>query len=442
MNRASSTAIGRLPRGRRARPLAAGAAALALGAALSAPREAVAQTFDTRTDRHRVVGRCAWSYFGDPRSLLIDGRLVTGCVSTRRWILVADRDLASGRQMVARLRRHDELDDHDNPSLAVWRDRLWAFYAPHSGHIWPRNRRFALRYRATRRGLDVRGGFGPERRLSTNTPGGLGYTYPNPIPTRDRLWLFWRGGDWRPAFASTRDGVHWTRARTLVRGPRGHRPYAKYVAGPDGSIHLVVSDAHADEGFNSLYYARIRGGRLLAADGRALGRLRDGPLPLRRLDRLYRFRAATGSAWPHDLTVGPDGRPVVVYTLRRGGADVFAYARWTGTAWRRHEIVAAGARHKTFVSGGITLDHGDPRRVVLSRRVGGWFEVELWRTDDDGWTWRAPVPVTRGSDAHNFRPVIARGRRPGDPLTVQYVHGIPRSFRDFETTVRLAVARP
>jgi len=412
-------------------------AALALAVAPRAP----AQTFDTRADRHTVVARCAWSYFGDPRSLLLGGHLVTGCVSTRRWILVADRDLASGRQLVARLRRHDELDDHDNPALAVWRGRLWAFYSPHSGHIWPRNRKTAMRYRATRRGLDVRSGFGVERRVATNTPGGLGYTYPNPVPAGRRLWLFWRGGDWQPTFASTRDGVRWTPARTLARGPRGHRPYAKYVGGPDGSVHVVVSDAHADEGFNSLYYARIHRGRLLAADGRVLGRLRDAPLPLRRLDRLYRFRRATGSAWPHDVAIGRDGRPVVVYTRRRGRTDFFAYARWTGARWRSRELVSAGERYRTFTSGGAALDHADPRRLVLSRRIGAFFEVELWRTPDGGRAWQAPIAVTRSSDAHSFRPVIARGAA-GDPLTVQYVHGIPRSFRDFDTTVRLAVAAP
>ena len=186
----------------------------------------------------------AWSYFGDPRAIAHGTRVFTGCVSTTRGIVVHQYDLNTGETFHQHLHRNRELDDHDNPSLAFWRREIYAFYSPHSGRVFPLDRHSEMHYRASRQPFDLHAGFGPERQVRTNTPGGLGFTYPNPVPTRDKLWLFWRGGNWYPTFSYTRDGVHWARARTLVVGPKRQRPYAKYVGGPDGSIHIVLSEGH------------------------------------------------------------------------------------------------------------------------------------------------------------------------------------------------------
>jgi hypothetical protein len=384
----------------------------------------------------------AWSYFGDPRAIAQGSRVFTGCVSTTRGIVVHQYDLNTGEMFHQHLHRNNELDDHDNPSLAIWRRRIYAFYSPHSGRVFPLDRHSVMRYRASRQPYDLHAGFGPERRVPTNTPGGLGYTYPNPVPTPGKLWLFWRGGNWYPTFSYTRDGVHWAKARTLVRGPHRQRPYAKYVGASDGSIHITLSEAHPQSYTTSLYYVRYRAGAFYRADGRRVARMRDLPLRIGQLDRVYRFRPATGRAWPHDVAVEPGRRPRVVYTARvggPGGVDTFYLARWDGSAWRRFPIVSAGRGTRTFHSGGITFDHARPSRVVLSRSTGDWFDVELWRTPDGGPTWMAPIAVTSGSDAHNFRPIIPRGLK-GPRLVIVYVHGTASSFRNFQTVIRMDVA--
>ena len=46
-------------------------------------------------------------------------------------------------------------------------------------------------------------GFGKVHTVDTNVPGGLGYTYPNPMQLKDKLWLFWRGGAWTHGRTST-----------------------------------------------------------------------------------------------------------------------------------------------------------------------------------------------------------------------------------------------
>ena len=261
----------------------------------------------------------------------------------------------------------------------------------------------------------------------------------------DKLWLFWRGGNWYPTFSYTRDGREWVRARTLVRGPHEQRPYAKYAGGPDGSIHMLFSDGHPHSYRTSLYYLRYRAGRFHDASGKVIGRMRDLPLRTRRMKPIYRYRAGDGRAWPHDVALEADGTPVAAYTRRTGGpggTDTYFYARWDGARWRHHRIVGAGAGAKTFNSGGITFQHARPSWVVLSRTVGQWNEVELWRTPDGGASWLAPFPITTRSEAHNIRPIIPRERAVGPSLIVFYVHGTADSFRNFRTVVRMAVPQP
>ena len=116
-----------------------------------------------------------------PRSIAHGTRVFTGCVSTTRGIVVHQYDLRTGETFHAHLHRNKELDDHDNPSLAFWRHRIYAFYSPHSGQRFPLD--VTARCTTGPRGaVDLHAGFGPERHVPTNTPGPLGYTYPNPDP--------------------------------------------------------------------------------------------------------------------------------------------------------------------------------------------------------------------------------------------------------------------
>src|SRR3954467_11741558 len=67
-----------------------------------------------------------------------------------------------------------EKDDHNNPSLVFWRGRLWAFVSPHSGHIFPRNRRMFLHYRKSRHAYGLTPGFTKVHSISLPKGCGLG----------------------------------------------------------------------------------------------------------------------------------------------------------------------------------------------------------------------------------------------------------------------------
>ena len=111
------------------------------------------------------------------------------------------------------------------------------------------------------------------------------------------------------------------------------------------------------------------------------------PLHITKLDRIYKFTNAKGSAWPHDIALTSEGRPRIVYTRRVGHRDAFFYAYHNGEKWVSRKIVDAGPGFPSFTSGGATLDHEDPRIVYLSRRSGAFHQVEAWFTPDNGRTW-------------------------------------------------------
>jgi hypothetical protein len=152
-----------------------------------------------------------------------------------------------------------------------------------------------------------------------------------------------------------------------------------------------------------------------------------------KLDLVYKFSARGGRAWPHDVALAADGSPRIVYTRRVAGHDTFYYAHHDGTKWVSRKIVPGSGR-RPFTTGGVTLDHEDPRFVYLSRRIGDWNQVEQWFTGDEGRTW-----TTRQLTAHptgfSVRPVTPRGLT--DANRVLFVRGDARtvSFTDFTTRV-------
>ena len=264
----------------------------------------------------RELGAGAWSYFGDPRAISHDGHTFTGWISTSGNVWVA-RYTKGGKLSKTLIFRGLGRDDHNNPSLVFRRDgHIVVFFSPHSGrHLPPKGIPSVMRYRISLQPWSI-AEFGPVHTVPTNVPGGLGYTYPNPIQLRDKLWLFWRGGDWNPTFSYTEDGIHWAPARELVRFGHEQRPYAKYVGDSENRIHGIFTDGHPSNWKNSLHYARYEGGNLYAVGGRKLGSLADVPLHTSKLDHIYHYSDAGGRAWGHDIALTPEGRPRVVYTRR------------------------------------------------------------------------------------------------------------------------------
>ena len=355
-------------------------------------------------------------------------RTYTGWISRDGDLVVAAFDHATRRTQRAVLHRGLGTDDHNTPSLLMGADgRLTAFYSAH-----PRGSH--LYHRRMLEPEDVTS-FGPERRLGTNTPGPKGYTYPNALhlAAEGRTYLFWRGGDWSPAFSRRRGSGPWSKARTLLREP-GERPYVKFAGDGERTIHMAFTEGNPGSFPNSIYYLRLRDDVLRRADGTRVARLADVPLRPARGDRVNDAAATGVRAWVWDVTVRRDGRPVIVYMLLPPGHDcIYVYASWTGSRWEQHEIVNAGGRLDGNYAPGIALDHDDPSVVLLSRRVGDRFAIQRWRTADRGATWQHGTLVHPSGGGDAIRPVAVRNAR--TPEDVLWVQGEYVNFRDYRTDI-------
>ena len=434
--------------------LALAALALAIPATTAAAADSGVQVISRDTDvldaggtgAHAAATRqltpCTWSYFGDPRAVAHDDWVFTGCISTDGRVKLDEYDLGTGQRRLLTLFRGLEVDDHNNPSLVFFRKKLYAFASEHAGYVYPRDRNSRMQYRVSKRNWGAGRGWSGTRTIPLEAGCGLGYTYPNPVVSGKRMYLFMRGPCWYPYFTSTKDGKTWAAPKTLVLGPpasgRNVRPYAKYDTAPDGSILMTFSDGHPGSYKNSLYYMRFKNGRFYKADGTVIGTTRNLPFRLGQLDRVQRYSASKGRPWPMDIAFGSDGVPSIVYSSRVAQDDVFRYARWDGEKWVTRLISPAGGNLFGYRNGGITFNHADPSWVVLTRLIDGQHEVEVRHTEDQGRTWQT-FQLTHNSPLPNFRPVFPRGITDPNRLVVVYVSGSASSFRSYRTVVNMRI---
>ncbi len=388
-----------------------------------------------------LASDAAWCWFADPRAVYFEGRhrrTYVGWVDFA-WgaIHLASYDHNSG-QVLHHYLRDLERDDHANPALHMLPDgRLMVLYAPHHGG--------AMYYRVSEQPEDICT-WGPERTIPVNTPGGHGFTYPNPAQLsaeNHKLYLFWRGGNWSPTFATSEDnGQSWSEARNIFLVP-GVRPYSKYAGNGIDTIHMAFTDAHPNQRpDNSIYYVKYRDGALWRADGTRIRALDEAPVTPADVDLIYDARARGARGWIWDVAGDAAGHPVLVYATIPDQLDHrYRYARWDGARWLDHEITAAGRNidgdTEPEYSGGIYLDHEDVNVVYLSRQAGpgGPFEIERWETTDLGASWQS-TPITRGSSGKNVRPFVPRGRRAGE-LELFWMNGVYDHWTEYATSIRM-----
>lgn len=372
----------------------------------------------------------AWSWCSDPRCFARGTTVYAGWVTSEGDVQLGAVDVASGRTVIVDLAPHYEPDDHDNPVIFETSDGRWtALYSKHAGAQ-------GTQYRVTIAPLAI-GRWLEQRPVGTNTAGTGGATYVHAFAApglADQMFLFWRGGDWKPNYSiGTYDAGawrwRWTDARTLVTNP-GQRPYAKYWNDGSGRIGIAFTDGHPGQTDNNVYYAAITreddGYAFFRADGTRIGGLADGPLRPGQADTVFNRAAApevTGdNSWVWDVGFDVAGRPVVTFaTFPSREHHQYHWARYEDGGWNDVILVenaggsvadtTIGSHHQVYYSGGITLDHRDPETVYLCREneVGGW-DIQQWtRVGRDDWS---VVAITYDSPEKNMRPAVPVGLPP------------------------------
>ncbi len=384
------------------------------------------------------IGDGAWCWFNEPRALTTEDVTILGWVGRDGDIRVASYNNETGAVVKRTLHESLQVDDHANPAFYLRRDgRITAFYSRHAGK--------PLYHRTTVEPARI-ADWGPEKTVPTNTPGGYGYTYPNPIwsPLDQRLYLFWRGGNFLPTLATSEDeGETWSDARKVMDDDEpqsSQRPYVKY-ASRDGVIHLAYTQSHPRNRATSIFYLRFTPGvGWQRADGTDVGAL---PLVPTDGDRVFNAWDYEMRGWVHDVAVAADGHPRIVFasfSRSTGYTDHrYWYARWDGSQWRKRQIARAGPSidpdGEVMYSAGMALDHENPEILHLAPQEGRLVPGRGVADRRQGASWDI-TPIT-SSAQHHMRPVVPRNHAGTDEAQVLFMHGRFNSYTDYDTTIAL-----
>ncbi|HVK23173.1 MAG TPA: BNR-4 repeat-containing protein [Actinokineospora sp.] len=417
-------------------------ARLAAGAALSVPIIGASAGLAEAADPARtIVGpKGAWCWFGDPRAVHYQGtykRTYIGYINSLGEIVVAQYDHTTNQLTRTVVQTGFQIDDHNNPCLVIRPDRRVVLFW--TGH----NQTAGIFYRRSSRPEDI-SSFESVKKITTNVDGGSGTSYTHGLQLSTEPWklyLFFRGANFKPCFTTTTGSDIWTPAKTMISAGDGHRPYFKTASNGVDKIHFAFTNGHPRDYHNNIYYMYYSSvdKNLHKADGTVIGPWGTTIRP----DQGDLVYDATNrpKAWIHDVAEGKDGKPVLVYANFPTNSDHrYRYARWTGTSWFDTEIVAAGPTisgdlYENNYSGGITLDDSDPSVVLLSRQVtGGRHEIERWRTANGGVSWTSEA-ITSGSTVLNVRPVKPVGMTENGPMSVLWMRGEYPSYTNWKTDI-------
>ncbi len=390
------------------------------------------------------AGDGAWCWFQDPRAVCIRhrfDRIYATWVTRTGALQIGAYDHDLHETSIFELRREWGRDDHGSGSLLVLPDgRLMVFYAQHNGR--------GLYCRTTSRPEDI-GAWDDEIAVTRES----GVTYSHPVHLRDEglIHVFWRGADWKPAYATSPDGRVWSEARTLIRdvgrAANRIRPYLKVVSDGQSAIHFAFTDGHPrDEAQNSVFHFRYERKEFRTEDGSRLGGFADLPISHRSSSVVYDGKLHGVRAWIWDVALDRGGRPIIAYTrLPRADDHRYHYARWNGQTWNDVQITPGGRwfpqtpilqrEREPHYSGGIALDHANPSIAYISLQIDGTFEIEKWTTSDDGNTWEA-TPITSSSRQDNVRPVVPHGSE-GSGNELLWMQGHYVHYTNFDTRIQL-----
>lgn len=404
----------------------------------------------------------AWCWFSDPRALYLNGKVYSGWVASDGSVMVGSYDEVSGETIEVNLSPQFNKDDHANPSfLALPDNRLMVFFSAHStrgrGEKEP-----GINYYISKNPEDITEWQSPNR-ISQNAEGPMGFCYTNPVllsEENNRIYVFWRGGDWKPTFSYSDDrGETWSKVFSLIKSSQftSKRPYMKISSNGKDEIHFAFTDGHPrNEPLNSIYYLKYKAGKFYKADGTLLGGLNDLPLEHEDCDVVYDANEAFKNtafgvrSWIWDVAVGKDGNPALVYTkLPTESEHRYWYAHWDGDGWKSHLIENAGSWFPRYdknketrepephYSGGVVLDHEDVSKVYYSKPVNDIFEIYESRLNGDG-QW-SESEITTNSKKDNVRPVAILGAENETQSQVQWMYNDHHytTYENFDTKIKL-----
>lgn len=382
----------------------------------------------------------AWCWFSDPRAVYYEGerqRTYAGWIDSYGDVHIAAYDHQSGQIESKVIADNLQIDDHDNPSILFDEEgHLLVFFNYHGG---PR----PLMMRKTSNPEDI-SAWDDVKMLDLNDMRTYSdfnntYTYTNPVKLSEengRIYLFWRGVDNKPNYATSDDnGETWSDGKIFILPERIYnmrRPYVKVYSNGKNKIHFAFTDGHPrNEPTNSIYYMYYQDGAFYKANGEKIKDLAQAPVDPARADKVYDASENKHKGWIWDVAEDENGNPVLAYAKFPDDENhIYSYARWDGKQWRNYDLINSGKwfpetqpgndEREPNYSGGLSIDHEDVNTLYLSVNRDSIFEIERWHTPNQGKKWNVER-ITNGSVKNNVRPFAVRNAGEGNPLQVLWM---------------------
>lgn len=429
-------------------------AGLSCMALLGLPQSAVAQdmTVYPYAEDYQVITRDgAWCWFSDPRAIYVDDKMFGGFVDKEGsiWAFCYDPSTCQSKQY--KLFNKLDYDDHANPSIMALPDqRLVLFFSAHGG-----TKNSPIYYAVSKYPSDI-SSWEEVQEINPEMEGSLGVCYTNPVMLSDennRVYLFFRGRDFKPTCIYTDDLKTWSQPINLVRNDPGYgqggRPYTKITTNHKDKIFFAFTDAHPrDRATNSIYFMMYKNGKICKADGTVVSETLGSIIPSQ-VDKVYDATRTFDKAWIWDIAFDESEKPILVYARfsDRDNKHSYWYARWNGIKWENHKITDAGQwfqrteyvkekpEYECNYSGGVYLDHENPNILYTSRPINDRFEIEKWTFTGGKQKWITEA-ITYQSEKDNVRPFVVRNHRGSQPSVLwMYNYKYP-GFKAYDCAIR------
>ena len=429
-------------------------AGLSCMALLGLPQSAVAQdmTVYPYAEDYQVITRDgAWCWFSDPRAIYVDDKMFGGFVDKEGsiWAFCYDPSTCQSKQY--KLFNKLDYDDHANPSIMALSDqRLVLFFSAHGG-----TKNSPIYYAVSKYPSDI-SSWEEVQEINPEMEGSLGVCYTNPVMLSDennRVYLFFRGRDFKPTCIYTDDLKTWSQPINLVRNDPGYgqggRPYTKITTNHKDKIFFAFTDAHPrDRATNSIYFMMYKKGQICKADGTVVSETLGSIIPSQ-VDKVYDATRTFDKAWIWDIAFDESEKPILVYARfsDRDNKHSYWYARWNGIKWENHKITDAGQwfqrteyvkekpEYECNYSGGVYLDHENPNILYTSRPINDRFEIEKWTFTGGKQKWITEA-ITYQSEKDNVRPFVVRNHRGSQPSVLwMYNYKYP-GFKAYDCAIR------
>lgn len=429
-------------------------AGLSCMALLGLPQSAVAQdmTVYPYAEDYQVITRDgAWCWFSDPRAIYVDDKMFGGFVDKEGsiWAFCYDPSTCQSKQY--KLFNKLDYDDHANPSIMALSDqRLVLFFSAHGG-----TKNSPIYYAVSKYPSDI-SSWEEVQEINPEMEGSLGVCYTNPVMLSDennRVYLFFRGRDFKPTCIYTDDLKTWSQPINLVRNDPGYgqggRPYTKITTNHKDKIFFAFTDAHPrDRATNSIYFMMYKNGKICKADGTVVSETLGSIIPSQ-VDKVYDATRTFDKAWIWDIAFDESEKPILVYARfsDRDNKHSYWYARWNGIKWENHKITDAGQwfqrteyvkekpEYECNYSGGVYLDHENPNILYTSRPINDRFEIEKWTFTGGKQKWITEA-ITCQSEKDNVRPFVVRNHRGSQPSVLwMYNYKYP-GFKAYDCAIR------